>query len=154
MSLYISDDSYTAMLKPGTELTKLTWAISRDRTGFHCHRQNSREWPVPHHVVQVRQQRQQNAFHIPSRSWQSKIDMWLVNGQLVFMKLFFSNTLIFMFVDSIGEFKLRNSCVEPSTHLNSQENPLRGNIYLYWFMLPQGESVFYFLLLLAMGTYK
>lgn len=89
------------------------------------------EWSFPHHVVQVIKQRQQNAFDTPPRSWQSETNTSMVNGQLSFMKLFFSNMLIIMPVDSIGKFKLRNSCVEPSTHLNSQENSLRGNIYLY-----------------------
>lgn len=42
------------------------------------------------------------------------------DGQLIFTRLFFSKTLILMFVDLIGKFKLKNSCVEPSTHLSSQ----------------------------------
>lgn len=42
------------------------------------------------------------------------------DGQLIFTRLFFSKTLILMLVDLIGKFKLKNSCVEPSTHLSSQ----------------------------------
>lgn len=62
MSHYISDDSYTAMLKPGTELTKLTWAVARDHADFHCHHQNAREWPLPHHVC--RSQNKDNKMHL------------------------------------------------------------------------------------------
>ena len=69
-------------------------------------------------------QRPQNASSVSSRGVDG-------DGQLTLMRLFFSKTLTFMLVDSVGKFKLGNSSVEPSAHLSSHEDLFKVNIYLY-----------------------
>lgn len=103
---------------------KLTWAIPGDYAGFHCHHRNSFEWPLVHYVVWVTEQRQQKASTclLGACSLRQYMDG---DGQLIFMRLFFSKTLIFMLVDSVGTFKRGNPCIEPRTHLDGREDSLR-----------------------------
>lgn len=123
MFYYISNDSYTAILNKtdmgnsqGLSMTFIV--ITRTHLSGHSP------------IMLSRSQDKGNNMHLEYLLGACGLRQTMDgDGQLLFTRLFFRKTLILMLVDLIGKFKLENSCVEPSTHLNSQGTPPKRLIF-------------------------